>query len=151
MRAARSLLLALLLPVLSAAAQAPTVDSTAVAARIDRLPVLDDAGDVISEELIQFTMRPPRWVIRRPLLGALTGFVVFALASDPGRNCSPYEPCSPREKWTRDVGPLLGIFVGAVVGIALPDQSIDRWRAVEIIRAERRAASTPALTPPADR
>lgn len=139
MRALIVLLIAFALPA-PTAAQAPVVDSTAVAASIERLPVLDDEGNVIPEGMIQLKMRPAQWGIRRPLVGALVGLVLLAAVTNPGRDCDPYEPCSPRERFMRDTGPVLGLVVGTLIGLTVEDKSIDRWQAVELIRAERLAA-----------
>ena len=136
------LLLALTVPFALANAQQPTVEATAVAVRAERLPVLDDDGNVISEDAIQQLMRPPKWQIRRPLVGALVGLVMFTLANQPAGNadCSVYNPCTPREEWRQSGAPLIGLIVGTMLGFATPDGRIDRWRAVEMIREERRNA-----------
>lgn len=141
MSLSRSVLLAFLVlwAAIPAGAQAPTLDSTAVAARVERLAVYDDDGKLISEREILATMRPPRWGVWRPAVGALTGLLIFVLATNPGSDCTIYDPCTPRERFRRDLGPFIGLAVGAMLGFTIPDQSVDRWQAVEIIRAQRRA------------
>src|SRR5688500_3601857 len=121
MSLARTWLVALCLPLAAGQGQAPTIDSTAVAARAELLPVVDDAGNIIPESEIQARLRPPRWRVMRPLLGALAGGLVFALFNDPSAECVPWDPCTPREEWRMDTGPLFGLVVGALVGAALPD------------------------------
>ena len=143
MSLAKSLLpLALIVPLAFANAQQPTVDATAVAVRAERLPVLDDDGNVIPEAAIQQLMRPPKWQIRRPLVGALFGMLMFTLANQPAGNadCSVYTPCTPREEWRQGSAPLVGLIVGTMLGFATPDGRVDRWRAVEMIREARRNA-----------
>lgn len=142
MSLSRSVLLALvvLLAAMPAGAQAPTLDSTAVAARVERLAVYDDDGVLISEREILATMRPARWGIWRPAIGALVGVVLFTVVTQPSSDCSIYEPCTQQERFARDLGPWVGLAVGTMLGLTIPNQSIDRWQAVEILRAERRAA-----------
>jgi hypothetical protein len=112
--------------------------------QVDRIAVLDDDGNVIPEELIRATMRPERFRILRPVVGALVGMAIFAAATMPPGDCSIYEPCSPREKYLNGFGPSVGLVVGALIGAALPVGKIDRAEAVEMIRAERRAAKAAA-------
>lgn len=119
-------------------AQAPTRDSTAVAMSIQRLPVLDYDGNVIPEDSIAAVMRPGGRILR-PLLGALVGLIAFTATNQPGFACDIYDPCTPREKWRRDVAPVTGLFVGLMVGIAIPNGSVSRSQAVELIRSRRRA------------
>jgi hypothetical protein len=140
MTLARSLLLALSLP-LAVGAQAPTIDSTAVAMRAERLPVVDNGGNVIPEAAIEARIRPGRWRVTKTLLGALAGLIVFVLATDPSAECLSWDPCTPREEWMSDTGPWVGLIVGGLVGAAIPDGRVDRWRAIEIIRAERSAGT----------
>ena len=143
MSLARSWLLALSLtcPLATGAAQAPTIDSTAVAMRAVRLPVVDNEGNVIPESEIDAKLRRGRWGVTKSLIGALVGTVLFALATDPSAECVSWDPCTPREEWMSDNGPLVGLVVGALVGAAIPDGGVDRWRAIEIIRAERTAVT----------
>lgn len=123
-------------------AQQPTVDASAVAMRAQPLPVLDDYGVAISEDLIRATMRGKgRRALLNPLTGALIGLSVFALATNPGLECSIYEPCTPREEFYMNTGPVVGMIVGILVGAALPDGSVNREQAVALLRDRRRAAS----------
>lgn len=122
----------------AADAQAPTRDSTAVAMSIQRLPVLDYDGNVIPEDSIAAAMRRGGRVMR-PLLGALAGLLVFTATNQAGHACDIYDPCTPREKWRRDVAPVTGLLVGLMVGIAMPNGSVNRSQAVELIRSRRRA------------
>ena len=140
MSLARTWLLALCIPLAAGQAQVPTVESTAVAARAELLPVVDDDGNVIPESEIEARLRGPRWRIMRPLVGALAGTLLFAVFNTPEAQCVSWDPCTPREEWRIEAGPLFGLVVGAVVGAATPDGRVDRWRAVELIRAERRGA-----------
>ena len=119
-----------------------------MAVRAERLPVLDDDGNVIPEDLIAATMRPGGHNVLRPLVGVLMGLLVFVVTSQPQNDaaCDIYEPCTPREEWRRTYAPWTGLAVGLMVGFALPNGSIDRWKAVETLRAQRRtekAARTP--------
>jgi hypothetical protein len=136
-RALRSILL-LLLPTL-AAAQQPTVAAATTGVRVERLPVFDDAGEIISEELIRQTMKPPS-KRRFFLFGSLAGLAIFTVATRTGdRDCSIYEPCSPREKFRKSWGPWIGFGVGTLVGLAVPTD-VDREAAIKKIRHERRTA-----------
>ena len=131
-------LLLLLLPLLPtiAAAQQPTVDAAATGARIERLPVYDDAGTVIPEELIRQTMKPPS-NRRLWLVGSIVGLITFTMATRTDGDCSIYEPCSPREKWRKQWGPWVGFGVGTLVGLSYPTGT-DREAAITQIRRERR-------------
>jgi hypothetical protein len=125
----------LLLPV-AAGGQQPTMDATAVGARVERLPVYDNAGVVISEELIRQTMKPPS-ARRFFLFGSLAGLIVFTVATRTGdRDCSIYEPCSPREKFKKSWGPWVGFGVGTLVGLSAPT-GVDREAAIKQIRRDR--------------
>jgi hypothetical protein len=146
MRRSHWLLPALLFAPMVAGAQSPERDSTAVAARIERLAVLDDDGNPIPEELIQQKLRRPKWRTLRPVLGATVGLVLFALATSPGPVCLDFDPCSPREEFMEGTGWAVGAIVGGLVGAALPDGKVDRWRAVELIREERRAAKAAGIS-----
>lgn len=122
-------------------AQQPTVEASAVAMRAQPLPVLDHDGQVISEDLIRATMRDRggRRVLY-VLVSAIAGSAVFAALTRPDHDCSIYDPCTPQEKYYRDHAPLVGLFVGSLVGAMIPNYSVDRARAVEILRERRRAA-----------
>lgn len=123
----------------AAGAQAPTRDSTAVAMRIERLPVLDYDGNVIPEELISAAMRPGFGRILRPLLGAIVGALAFTATNYGDHDCDIYDPCTPREEWRRNFAPFTGVIVGVLVGAAIPDGAVNRSKAVELIRSRRRA------------
>jgi hypothetical protein len=144
MSRAASFVLVLVLPVLAACAphRAPTYSPAEL--QVDRIAVLDDDGNVIPEELIRATMRPERFRILRPVVGAIAGMTIFAVATMPPGDCSIYDPCSPREKYMYGAGPFVGLLVGGLIGAALPVGKVDRAEAVEKIRAERRAAKARA-------
>lgn len=116
-----------------------------------RLPVLDDFGQVIPEDSIQLTMRPPQVRAFSLLAVAGLGALVFnGLRPQPPRSadCSIYEPCTPREEFYKSRSALIGAVVGFMVGGAIiPDRGIDRWQAVEILRARRRFVRQ-STTPP---
>lgn len=103
------------------------------------LPVLDDDGKPIPEDLILATMRPANDAkqVRHPLIGGLVGLIVFAVWTDPGHACDEYDPCTPKERWKRDNGNFVGLVVGFLVGLAQADGRIDRAEAVRLLRAER--------------
>ena len=103
------------------------------------LPVMDHAGNEIPDSLIVATMRPSRVRTWRVVLGAVTGMIVFAAATVNEHDCSIYDPCSQREKFLASGGWITGMIVGGLVGAATSGNGIDRDRAVEIIRAQRRA------------
>lgn len=128
-------------------AQQPTVDASAVAMRARPLPVLDKYGEVISEELIRATMRGKgRRAVFNPIILALLGGIAFAAATNPGHDCDIYDPCTPQEEFYMNKGPLVGMLVGALVGAATPDGSVNRERAVRLLR-ERRSAARIGGTP----
>src|SRR5688572_3217392 len=83
MSRAASFVLVLVLPVLAACAphRAPTYSPAEL--QVDRIAVLDDDGNVIPEELIRATMRPERFRILRPVVGAIAGMTIFAVATMP--------------------------------------------------------------------
>jgi hypothetical protein len=115
------------------------MDATAFGARVERLPVYDEAGALISEELIRQTMKPPS-ARRFFLFGSLAGLAVFTVATRTGdRDCSIYEPCSPREKFRKSWGPWVGFGVGTLVGLSVPT-GVDREAAIKQLRRERRIA-----------
>ena len=120
-------------------AQAPTIDSTAVAARAERLPVLDNSGNVIAESEIAALIRPGRWRVTKVVIGGLLGLIAFAAASDPGPMCVDWDPCSPREEWMMNAAPWFGMLIGGLTFAAIPG-GVDRWHAIELIRAQRDAA-----------
>lgn len=122
-------------------AQQPTIDASAIAMRAQPLPVVDDYGQVISEDLIHVTMRDRTGrSLAFTVVGALVGVIVFAARTSPSHDCTIYDPCTPQEEYYRDKGPLVGLFVGALVGAAIPNGSVDREGAVKLLRARRRAA-----------
>jgi uncharacterized membrane protein YeaQ/YmgE (transglycosylase-associated protein family) len=108
------------------------------------LPVLDDFGQVIPEDLIQSTTRPknPRRVRINLVLGVVGGAIAGALVHPrpkDGADCSVYEPCTAQERFYNDTSFLVGAVVGLIAGWAFPDGSVSRWQAVELLRAKRRA------------
>jgi hypothetical protein len=133
-------------------AQVPMIDSSAVALRYTPLPVYDDFGLVIPEDLIRATLRDGGRQRRINLvISTLAGAALFALLSpDPlnGADCSIYDPCTPRERYYKDHAAVWGLGVGFIVGFALPDGSVDRWEAVERLRAQRRAAQDSTVRVP---
>lgn len=141
-----TLALVFLGPTLPLAAQTPSRDSTAVAVGIQRLPVLYDDGTVIPESLIAERMRPVGGRVWRPAALGVLGMIVYTLASQPKGNaeCDIYDPCTPREEWRAQFAPWVGLAVGIMAGVATRGNGrIDRWRAVEMLRAERRLQSAP--------
>ena len=120
-------------------AQPPTIDSTAVAARAELLSVVDNDGNVIPESEIAARIRPGRWRKTAVAVGALLGLIAFAVTNEPGPQCVGWDPCTPREEWRRDAAPFFGLLIGGLTFAAIP-KGVDRWRAIELIRAEREAA-----------
>lgn len=112
------------------------------------LPVLDDAGVVITEEQIKAAMSHSGGkALAFTLLGAGLGALVMqGVLPQPkgGADCSIYEPCTDREKVYVNVGPWAGALLGAVLMATIPDYGRDRFEAVEHIRRQRRP---PAPTP----
>ena len=106
------------------------------------LPAYDDLGNPITRGQIEARMRGGEGagVLGGVLGGALGGGLGLALAVDI---CGLFERCSPREDAFAGLaffsGSLWGIVAGAIVGSGT--SSIDRWEALEQIRAERRRAS----------
>ena len=120
------------------------VDRTRVAELDSLLPILDDAGQVISEDDIRAAMSDGS--ARRLMfgsLGALVGLVVFQLAlpTNGDADCDIYEPCTEREEYYREWGLVAGALSGALVVGMAPEYGRDRYKAVEFIRALRRGAS----------
>lgn len=111
------------------------------------LPVLDDSGQVIPEDLILATMRPAstaRSVVRFAV-GALIGGLLFNVVTPhpPGHaDCSIYEPCTNQERVYRDFSWVVGAGVGMTIAWAAGSNEVTRWKAVEILRAKRRAPET---------
>ena len=150
MRTARLALLLFVMGVYPAAAQVPTVSNTAVAARDEPLPVLDDDGVVIPEPFIEAAMRPPlngfMRFLARTTMGIAAATFLASRFDTPGRDCSIYEPCSDREKMQKSASPWFGFAIGVMASYAVISTGYDRLEAVERIRAERRrakASSTP--------
>ncbi len=115
----------------------------------DFLPVTDDAGHVITEAEIASRLRPRRTVLL-VALSALGGIVLGEAMRPrpptpaPGYDeCSPYNPCSPREAFYRENLWWAGAVVGGMIGLAIPT-GVDRLQAVAIIRRERAAARASA-------
>ena len=109
------------------------------------LPVLDDYGQPIPEDLIRATMRSASTghKVRMRLGGAVLGALAFALIHPrpkDGADCSIYQPCTDQEKFYKDFTWLLGAGVGFTVGWGLETDDVTRWQAVEILRARRREA-----------
>jgi hypothetical protein len=121
-----------------ALAQAPTVDASATAVRAVPLPVLDNYGDVIAEDLIRATMRDGSRSLLKPILGAVIGGIVFASIAAPEHACDIYDPCTPQEEFYRDNAPKLGVIAGALIGAAFMMREVDRETAVELLRARPR-------------
>lgn len=146
--AGRAPLLLLLLLLCSAGligAQSPTMNPVAVGNRMKPLQVLDDAGNVISEQEIQARLEP-RYRRRLYLVGSVGGLIVGAIVgSKPHRACDIYEPCSPRENFRKGNAWWVGMVAGTLLGFSFPD-GVNREQAVAKIRAERRRAS--GTTPP---
>jgi hypothetical protein len=112
------------------------VDASATGVRAVPLPVLDNHGNVIPEDLIRATMqkKQPFW---RVVLGALAGGMMFTVVSRPGPDCSIYDPCTPKEKHYKAYAPTVGLFVGALVGAAYATATVDREQAVKLLRERR--------------
>ena len=144
-----SITLVLVLAAQSLAAQGPTVGSSATAAR-QLLPVLDDYGQVIAEDSIRATMRPPEPILSRLAAATIVGAFVFHVVRPKpakGADCSIYDPCTPREEYYKNAW-VAGAAVGFIVGYGtIGDKSLSRWQAVEILRARRRAQHK-SVTPP---
>jgi len=119
-------------------AQAPTADSAA-AARTELLPVLDNDGGIIPEWEIAARIRPGRWRVAKVVIGGLVGSIAFAAMNQPGAQCEPWDPCTPREEWRMNAAPLFGLVIGALTFAAIPG-GVDRWHAIELIRLERQEA-----------
>jgi hypothetical protein len=143
-------MLAFMLAVQPLAAQAPTIAASATGFR-PLLPVLDDFGQVIPEDSIRLTMRPPNSRAISILATAAAGAMMFHLIRPKAPNdadCSIHEPCTAREKFYNSRAPLAGAVVGFILGYGLiRDERVDRWQAVEILRARRRY-SRQSATPP---
>lgn len=132
----------------AATAQQPTVANSAVAARGEPLPVYDDDGVIIPEQMIVETMEPRLGGVMRSIIRVTSGWVGAAYlqrqAAVHGRDCSIYEPCSEQEKWRMSAAPWFGFAIGVLLSyVALPG-GYDRQDAVERIRAERRLAKARA-------
>jgi hypothetical protein len=144
MTGARRTLLLFLCSAGLAGAQAPTINPVAMGNRLEPLQVLDDAGRVITEQEIQARLQP-RYGRRLYVVGMLAGLLVgTVVSSQPERECSIYEPCSPREEFTKGNAWWVGLVTGTLLGFSIPD-GVNREQAVARIRAERRAS---AGTPP---
>lgn len=121
---------------LAVRAQQPAIGDTARSAI--RLPVYDDYGQIIPEDLIQSKLKAPSkrwWVLHTTLV-----WVVFVAATRPGADCTIYDPCTPREEFRAQHGLWIGLPVGAMIATAI-NVGVDRERAVWIIRSERRRAA----------
>ncbi|MGK2963593.1 MAG: hypothetical protein ACSLFK_15850 [Gemmatimonadaceae bacterium] len=104
------------------------------------LPVLDDAGNSISESAIKSKMRRfgAPWWLNPPAFVAGGLSLLVATYSGGDNDCSVYEPCTDREKFLRRSS----FSVGGVLGVVLVNAifpGVNRVAAVEKIRAERRA------------
>lgn len=105
------------------------------------LPVLDDFGAVIPEQLIQRNVTSRMGArIGFGLLGAAAGYWLGKVLSVPSGDpdCSIYEPCSEREKYFMANLPVLGALVGFLLTAVAPDYETDRFDAIAKIRAGRR-------------
>ena len=132
----------MLVPVTRAGAQQDSARTTANTAVLFRpLPVLDYAGKEIPEDQIQMTMRPGRVRKWRVVTGAFLGMLGFAALTISQHDCTIYDPCTAREKYLETFGWGTGIVVGGLVGAATAPAGIDRWRAIQIIRDQRKAES----------
>ena len=120
-------------------AQEPAIGDTARNAL--RLPVYDDFGQIIPEDLIRSKMKPRSkgWMVTNTILV----WTAFLVATRPGADCSIYDPCTPREKFRSRHGAWIGLPVGAMLATAI-NAGVDRERAVSIIRQERRRARASA-------
>jgi hypothetical protein len=103
------------------------------------LPVYDDFGVEITLSEIEGRMRSGRGmaVLGGVLGGALGLAIGGAIAFD---QCGIFEECSPRDEAIGGVAVLAGLAWGVALGsmVAESARTIDRWEAVELIRAERR-------------
>jgi hypothetical protein len=120
------------------------VDRARVAELDSLLPILDDAGQVITEDEIRAAMNDGNG--RRLLyssLGALIGMLVLynAVPGNVDADCSIYEPCSDREQFYRDWSLGVGAIAGGLILGMAPEYGRDRYKAVEHIRAIRRGGS----------
>ncbi|HJQ19659.1 MAG TPA: hypothetical protein VJ867_04860 [Gemmatimonadaceae bacterium] len=110
-------------------------DSTPVVAL---MPVLDNQGRVIPEDLIRETMRPASTGRRvfNVAVSTLAGLVAFTIATSPPQDddCSIYAPCTGREKFRYTYGPITGTAVGFLIGLAMPAGKVDRAEAVRRLR-----------------
>ena len=105
------------------------------------LPALDDMGNPITRVEIEARMRPGGAMgFLGGVLGGLVGGFLGLLGAIG--ECGILENCSPREDALAEVWFLSGLTWGAVLGgIGAHElREIDRWEALERIRAERRAA-----------
>ena len=111
------------------------------------LPVYDDSGNPISIEAIEARMRGGgTGAAAGGFLGGLVGGglgVLLGLAICPIEYLGP--GCSPRDEAYRTVAILSGFAWGIAGGILAGHEieEIDRWEALEQIRAERRGAKNP--------
>ena len=121
----------------SAAQDTSAIRPTGIAWR--PLPVLDHAGNVIPEALIQETMRPAKIRARRVIPGMILGAILFGAITTPGHDCSIYDPCTQREKFRQSYGWLTGLVAGGLLFAATAGEPIDRERAIQMIRDKRRA------------
>lgn len=106
------------------------------------LPVLDDDGVVIPEELIRATMRRPGAVrgFAYPVLLGLLGASLASGLEGSSRVCDIYQPCSDRDKFHKHVGPFAFMAAGVALSFALPTGEVTRLQAIQRIRAARNAA-----------
>jgi hypothetical protein len=129
----------------TAAERLPLVVDRARVAELDSLlPILDDAGQVITEDDIRAAMSDGGG--RRLMyttLGALIGALVLynAVPGNLDADCSVYEPCTEREEFYRDWSVVVGGVTGALITGMAPEYGRDRFEAVEYIRALRRGAT----------
>lgn len=106
------------------------------------LPVLDDFGVPITLEEIEARMRSGAGAaVLGGLLGGGLGLALGAVIAFD--QCGLWERCSPREEAIGGVAILAGLAWGAALGSmgARGAREVDRWEALELIRAERRLAS----------
>lgn len=113
--------------------------------QVQRLPVYDEAGGLISFEAIQ--ERVDRSGLKGAFWGGLVGFVggsLVGLAFTPmdcnRQEAGYYIPCSPREEALKSAWPLGLSLVGLVAGAWLgSSEDLTTWQeALADIRAERR-------------
>jgi len=112
------------------------------------LPVYDDFGELITRAEIEDRMRSGKGAgILGGVAGAVAGLYIGLLIADA--ICEvfyfyplPPEPCSPREEALQEVAAWGSLAWGITGGFLIGDRlrGIDRWEALEKIRAERRAA-----------